>query len=207
MTTSSLVIPRNCTLPEILDVSDGKVFRRSPDTYHPAYDEVLHQIGEDIRGLGHLKKVHISALAAWKRLNLSSRWARSLQELADRDLAEMSVTLFEERIPTQERVARFSSSGIPGFRSGTFAVASTVLSAWQPSEFGITDRRSRDALKSLACGCSDEIATYTRYLAHLHVIRDWAFDSTDELRAARHIDSVLFSFGPMLADKVNPRRS
>lgn len=193
-------------MPEILRNAELSVFRTIPDSYNPSYDEVFSQIGDDISDLGHLKKVHISALAAWKRLNLSSRWAKSLQELPDLTLAEMSRPLFEEEISMTERISRFSTSGIPGFRSGTFAVASTVLAAWRPIDFGITDRRSREALRSLHCGCNNDVNTYTTYLSHLHLIRDQVPGLAYTLRTARHIDSVLFSFGSELMDKVSPRQ-
>lgn len=162
--------------------------------YPDSYDEVFSQVGGDLQTNGYIRKIDISALAAWKRLNLSTEWMSSLQKIADADLINRSRVLLSEGLDLRERITLFWKSGIPGFSNGTFAVASTVLSAWNPEIFGITDRRSRARLLELGCSCGSRINTYSRYLDHLHFIQDeMNSERTGVGYSCRDIDVMLFS--------------
>ena len=193
MNGSDLKIPGKCQLPSRLtdDVLDQ--FANPRFEYPEFYDELFESVGKSIRDQGYLTKRDISALAAWKRLNLSVMWMDSLQRIPDDELEGLTNGLFSGTLATSDLIAAVWGSGIPGFSSGTFAVASTMLSAWNPREFAITDRRSRESLAGLRCGCERTLNKYSVYLAHVHAIRDATFKNENSpLASSRHIDKVLF---------------
>ena len=73
-------------------------------------------------------------------------------------------------------------------------MASIILSAWDPQEFAITDRRSRKSLADLKCGCERRMGKYSVYLAHVHAIRDAVSKARNSSpTTSREIDKVLFT--------------
>lgn len=183
-----------CSYLTALTDVDVRVFGEPVAGYGRHYDQVFEQVGEEIGELNHLKKRHILALAGWKRLRLNTPWTLDLNNMDDDELATRSARIFEEHLSTEERVERATSSGIPGF-GGSFAVASTVLSAWRPSEFGVTDRRSRESLIRLGCTCDRKLNSYLCYLGHLrHIAHEASEAALGHPRVTpRHVDKVLFS--------------
>lgn len=194
MIEPSLPLPEGCQIAELITPETRQQFFGAPSSYGQFYDEVFDEVGETIRHQGFAKKRDISALAAWKRLPMNTPWATALQEISEAILQETTSRLLRDGISTKSRISEFWESGLPGFSKGRFAVASTVLSAWNPREFGITDRRSRATLANLGCGCRDRLDSYSVYLAHLHALRDSLFPGTDNpLHTARQIDKILYS--------------
>ena len=192
--SSTLKMDSPCELRSTLTQDVCMTLRDSMSAYPHSYDEVFTQAGDRIRANGYVSKIDISALSAWKRLNLNAQWMESLQELPDADLIRTSRNLFLPNLSIQDRITRFWESEIPGFTSGTFAVASTVLSAWNPMNFGITDWRTRNQLAELSCTCGPRINKYSIYLAHLHFIREEMNSSFPERTwSCRNVDVMLFS--------------
>lgn len=192
--SSALVMDPDCWLHTTLTPKVRDDLMKSISTYPKFYDEVFMEVGSQMRTNEFISKVDISALAAWKRLNLNAKWMESLQEMRDSDLIQKSRSLLVRDLPARERVRRFWQSGIPGFSSGTFALASTILTAWDPLNFGITDRRARDGMTELGCSCGPRINRYSIYLTHLHFIRDQMnSDSPDLTISCRNVDMMLFS--------------
>ena len=192
--SSALVMNPDCWLRTTLTPEVRSDLMKSISTYPQFYDEVFIEVGTRMRTNEFISKVDISALAAWKRLNLNAKWMESLQETRDSDLIQESRSLLARDLPARERIRRFWHSGIPGFSSGTFALASTVLAAWDPLNFGITDRRAREGMTELGCSCGSRINRYSTYLTHLQFIRDeMNSDSPDSTISCRNVDMMLFS--------------
>lgn len=120
------------------------------------YDEAFLQVQLAVDGSGSLGKVHIGALMLWKRLNLNTRWARALNNMADssvREITEEAIRLARDEsisIPDAARLARQVLLDLPGCRSG-HAVASTILTAGAPVRMAVYDVRAVGALEDLDC--------------------------------------------------------
>lgn len=161
--------------------------------YPENYDEILNQVGEEIRLRKYLTKIDISALAAWKRLDLSTKWMMNLQSMSDAVIKNLSRCIFESDLGKSDRILRTAASGIPGF-GGTFAVASTVLTAFDPLNFGITDRRSRESLRHLGCSCGNQLDKYSIFLEHVAFMRDRLSQDLDgQIVTSRFVDQILFA--------------
>lgn len=192
--SSTLEMDFPCALRSTLIQGACMTLKDSMSAYPRFYDEVFTQVGDRLRANGYISKIDISSLAAWKRLNLNAQWMESLQELPDSELMQTSKNLLLPNLSIQDRVTRFWESGIPGFTSGTFAVASTILSAWDPVNFGITDWRARNRLTELGCTCGPHLNKYSIFLAHLHFIREAMNSSCPERTwSCRDVDVMLFS--------------
>lgn len=120
------------------------------------YDEVLLEVQAAVERSGSVDKADISALMLWKRLNLSTRWARALNNTSDREVRQITQEAIERArnnlvaIPDAARQARQALVGLPGCRNG-HAVASTILTAGAPARMAVYDVRAINALGNLNC--------------------------------------------------------
>lgn len=131
------------------------------------YDEVLLDVQAAVERSGSVGKYDIGALMLWKRLNLRSPWTRDLNNMRDqqvRALTAPAIALARDKslaIPEAARAARQALTGLPGCRHG-HAVASTILTAWEPDRMAIYDVRAVAALKGLEC--QDPEGNYRKYM-------------------------------------------
>jgi hypothetical protein len=131
------------------------------------YDEVLLDVQTAVERSGSVGKYEIGAFMLWKRLNLSSRWTRELNNMRDqqvRAITAVAISLARDRgfaIPEAASVARDALTKLPGCRHG-HAVASTILTAGAPDRMAVYDVRALAALKGL--GCQDPVGNYRKYM-------------------------------------------
>jgi|SRR3954447_9948187 len=98
----------------------------------PFYDEVLNEVSERALRSGSIGKADVGALAAWKRLNGSTRWMDDLmgtpEETVRTRTAEASRAArgTDMSLPASAAAARAALAPIPGFRTGD-ALASAVI--------------------------------------------------------------------------------
>ena len=90
----------------------------------PFYDEAIEDVMARAAQRGHLGKADIGAIAAWKRLNTSTRWMRDFMSTADSTVREATATARDSALSTDGDIqsaaskARSALSPIPGFRKG-----------------------------------------------------------------------------------------
>jgi len=131
------------------------------------YDEVFIAVQAAVERSASVGKYEIGALMLWKRLNLSSRWTRELNNMGDqqvRAITASAIALARDEslaIPEGARAARQALTGLPGCRHGN-AVASTILTAGAPDRMAIYDVRAVAALNRLKC--PDPEGNYGKYM-------------------------------------------
>jgi hypothetical protein len=118
------------------------------------YDEVLSEVQVAAKRSGSIGKADIGALMLWKRLDLSTRWTRDLNNMPDRDVREITSRAVELArdttigVPDAAQAARIALQALPGCRNGQ-AIASTILTAGAPDRMAVYDRRVVEGLEDL----------------------------------------------------------
>ncbi len=119
------------------------------------YDEVLLEVHAAADYSGSIGKRDIGALMLWKRLNLSTRWTRALNELSDHHVRTITASALElarettYSIPDAAGLARQALLDFPGCGASSQAVPSTILTACAPERMSVYDTRVVTALKQL----------------------------------------------------------
>jgi len=158
------------------------------------YDEVFLDVQALVEDSGSLGKVEIGALMLWKRLNLSSRWTRDLNNMTDREIrgiTQRAIQLARDplvHIPEAARQARHVLAGLPGCRYG-HAVASTILTAGAPRRMAVYDVRAVGALKDLEC--PDSEGSYGKYMETV-VALTGEINQTGASWCPRDVDKALY---------------
>lgn len=161
------------------------------------YDEVFLEVQAGVERSGSVGKADIGALMLWKRLNLSTKWARALNNMADRDVREITgeaIKLAREPlapIPDAARQARQALVGLPGCRNG-HAVASTILTAGAPTRMAVYDVRAIRALGDL--GCPAPKGRYGDYMEAVVGLLE-EVNQTGAKWCPRDVDKALFMLG------------
>jgi hypothetical protein len=169
---------------------------------HPC-DEVLVEVQTAVEQSGSIGKSDIGALMLWKRLNLSTRWTRALNNMKDQEVREITraaIVLARNPavpVPDAAKAAREALVNLPGCRSGQ-AIASTILTAGVPKCMAVYDHRAAAALIGL--GCPDPNGDYTRYMATLGALVDEVNNARKLGWCPRDVDKALFVLGDGLAD-------
>jgi hypothetical protein len=160
---------------------------------NPYYDQTFAETGDRIRAAGYLTKLDVSALVFWKRMRIGA-WATDLLNLADDEIRERSAPTFAEHLDTEERLSTLDL--LPGFPKRGGALASAVLSAWDPDRFPVMDRRAWSGMEALFPRESLRPRTFIRYLELVNTIRaELVGKSARGNVTARDIDKGLFILG------------
>lgn len=153
------------------------------------YDEVFDATSKGIQRAQAAGKADIAALSAWKR-SAQGRWLGELMARPESSVRETTRQAFQA---TGDAARLRTLADLPGFRRRG-PIATLLLCAFDPSEYGIMDRRALAALDELGLGVDRSRGMTVRYLAHVRLIRD-------ELRArrgdvtARAVDQGLYVLG------------
>jgi hypothetical protein len=162
-----------------------------------AYDEAFLEVQAAVERSGSLGKADIGALMLWKRLNLSTRWTRALNNMADRDVRKITNEAIElardrlEPIPDAARQARQALVGLPGCRNG-HAVASTILTAGAPTRMAVYDVRAVGALTDLKCPSPE--GSYGNYMETVVGLVE-EINKTGANWCPRDVDKALYMLG------------
>ncbi|WP_216854567.1 hypothetical protein [Rhodococcus opacus] len=159
------------------------------------YDEVLAEVQARAHRSGSIGKADIGALMLWKRLNLSTKWARELNDTPDHEVRYITGPALElardtgRSIPDAAEAARTELLDLAGCRNGA-AIASTILTAGAPSRMAIYDRRAVAAL--VALGFPNPDGYYSRYMATICGLVDLVNNAEGTSWVARDVDKALF---------------
>lgn len=183
-------------MPTRLAVGVAEKLQGALRQYDPSgvYDETFHEVSASIAASGSAGKLEISALVVWKRIPLATWWG-DLLKTPDSVVRETTRNSFADGLTDAERVDILS--GLPGCKTGTRAVLSAVLTAWDPEQFGVTDRRAkdgwRDNLRPRSCPCN--IHDYLVFLKWLRwTAQQWG-DAMDTNHTPREVDKALWVLG------------
>jgi hypothetical protein len=117
------------------------------------------------------------------------RWAADLQKVPEVEIKRKTAAAFEPGLKDSERL---DALDLPGLRARG-AVASTLLAAWKPQEFGVFDDRAVSALKN-ELKISNDPRELTHYFGVLRKLRDELSEIRPAL-GARDIDKRLYMLG------------
>lgn len=163
------------------------------------YDEVLLEVQAAADYSGSIGKRDIGALMLWKRLNLSTRWTRALNELSDhhvRTITASALQLARETtysIPDAAGLARQALLDLPGCGTSSQAVPSTILTACAPERMSVYDTRVVTALKQLRF--SGPIDHYRHYMTVVYSLVDAVNNDRGLHWRPRDVDKALFMLG------------
>lgn len=162
--------------------------------YSPTYDEAFDEVRRRIATANSATKLDLAALACWKRIRCDTPWVQKLHELPQAQVTGSTQEAFANGLTPADRVAALRI-GLKHGMGGAFSLGSALLTAWNPVEYAVTDRRARASLAILLrpLGCSCDFGSYPTYLNHV-------VDLRDELRGvfpaatvtARDVDQALF---------------
>ena len=135
--------------------------------YPVHYDDVLNAVHARLLTQRAATKLDLAALITWKHIN-NAPWMTELLEMPDVRVQEITAAAMVPDLKDDERVAALD--GLPGFGAGA-AFTSVLLTAWNPSQFGVYDQRvakERGVIVSPACTC--DWSFLPRYWDHLRRI-------------------------------------
>jgi hypothetical protein len=154
------------------------------------YDEVFVEVQKRIAASGCAGKLDIAAITVWKRSAQGSRWIGRLMSESEGRVREVTRAAFAAK---GDGAALNALAVLPGYESqGPLATA--LLSAYRPADFGVMDRRARAGLKSLDRGVGTSKGMTLRYFKKVRELRD----DLAALRpgvTARDIDKGLYVLG------------
>ena len=112
-------------------------------------------------------KLDLAALIAWKHVR-NAEWMRDVLRLPDARVREITSAAFAPALTDGERIDALSA--LKGFRAGG-AFTSVLLTAWDPSEFGVFDDRVLTRhLQVVASTCVCDWSNLPVYWEHLRRI-------------------------------------
>ena len=145
----------SCQVLVALTAQDETALLTNLGNYPPHADDAFEEVSTRIATHGFATKLDIGGLAAWNRLRCDTKWARRLQLLPQATVQTATAAAFASGLTAAQRGERLRK-GLTHGMGGTFALGSAILTAWNPAEFAITDRRARakfsGLLKPLGCG-------------------------------------------------------
>jgi hypothetical protein len=136
---------------------------------HLGYDALLDKVSAGIAKAGDAGHLDIAALVFWKRVR-ADRWTQAFLVTPDGAVRVATRAAFARGLTDAQRKAALAS--LPGFRTGTFAIGSALLCAWQQDEYPVLDRRSVATLRKMAPSCPCNLGSYTTYAPAVRAIRD-----------------------------------
>src|SRR6266536_6346237 len=164
----------------------GAMSRYDPSGF---YDEVFTEVSDRIGERGEAGKADICVLITWKRA-VQGRWITDFLLTPDAEVRDRTRKAFAAATDQQRLDAL---APLPGF-SAKYAMATVVLIAYAPVEFGGLDRRALHGLKVLGCPVTAGRGVTLRYLERVRELRDAAAARRPGV-TARNIDQALWVLG------------
>lgn len=162
--------------------------------YPAFYDDVLHAVHLRLAAQGAAAKIDLAALIAWKHVR-NAPWMKKLLELPEAEVWNGTAQAFAAELSDENRIAALDF--LPGF-GGRGAFASVLLTAWDPSRFGVLDKfvvQHRPDAIDQACTCNWwDLPTYWE---HLRRIADECQEAGKPW-TARRVEMALFNLQPRL---------
>jgi hypothetical protein len=149
------------------------------DEYGPYYDEVFWEVGSRIREHGEAGKLDLAALICWKRSG-QGNWVRELLAQPDGDVRRNTRAALVAGLNDQERLDALAH--LPGFK-GKAAMATVLLSCYDPHEFGVFGRRAILGLTKVGRPIVRERGETFTYLRCVRELRDLARRSRPSVTA------------------------
>lgn len=178
--------------------SDKAAILAALSRYPHHYDESFCESADRIATNGYATKLDIGGLAAWKRIRCDTPWVTKLQSLPQTTVTTATRKAFLPGLTPARRLETLRSDLKHGM-GGAFALGSALLTAWNQTEFAVTDRRTRAALRSLLrpVGCACDFGYYPTYVEHVAEIRNQMTTARgDEVLSSRDIDKALYVLLP-----------
>jgi hypothetical protein len=154
---------------------------------NPYYDEIFHQAHERIAATGEAGKGLIAMVAFWKRSAQGGRWITPLLSLPDSEVREHTRAAFGS---TDDREALRHLANLPGFRRQE-ALATALLTAANPDDYGIMDRWALATLDRLGLGVGTSSGKTLRYLERIRSLRS-KVRASGCLFTCRDVDKALY---------------
>jgi len=181
----------------LLDAAQRDELLRHIDAYPADYDEVFDQVGDRLSQNGYATKCDIGALVLWKAMSPIS-FAKELNGKPDREVQKASREAFAQRpFDIEHDSERLDALAlIPGMKHwrNWGALASTLLAAFGPVEFGVFDTNAHSALThTRKLGICKDIRL-PEYFGVLRELRDELRDVRPGV-TARDVDKGLFQWG------------
>jgi hypothetical protein len=159
------------------------------DTGDNRYDEVFTEIGQRITGAQEAGKLDLAALITWKRAG-QGKWIKRL--LATPEIRVREVTRKGFAAEGDGAVLR-ALRDLPGFASEG-PIATVLMTAYNPREWGVLDSRACDALADLGRPVGNQRGKTLRYLTTVRWLRDELTPRRPGI-TARDVDKGLFVLG------------
>lgn len=153
------------------------------------YDDVFIEVSARAQQGRELGKADLCILICWKRSARGPFVTALLQEPEEKVRAVTRVTF--AAVSDEDRLVALAE--LPGFK-GRGALATVVLCAFDPVNFGIMDDRADRGLRRLGCPIVGLKGYTTRYLQVLRDLRD-EWHVTRPQATARDVDKALWVLG------------
>jgi len=167
------------------------VYDRDPG---PLYDEVFLEVHDRIIESGSAGKIDIAALAVWKR-SAQGAWITGLLSRPEAQVRTSTAAAFAA--PDDISALR-ALSGLPGY-AAQGALATTLLTAYDPNRYAVMDDRALLALDRLGTPVSRSRGVTLRYLSTVRALAE-ALRPRRPGTSPRDVDKGLYVLG------VRPRR-
>lgn len=179
-----------------LSAADAERLLKAIDAYDtPAgqvYDELLLEVGGRLRANGHAGKLDLAALAVWKR-SAQGSWIGNLMNTPESVVVTATRASFEAAERHDDLGALVALRPIPGYCRQE-AMASALLTAYDPIRYGVLDRRALFALEQLGLPLPRTTGMTLRYFEVVRSLRDHMEPARPGL-TARKIDKGLYVLG------------
>lgn len=159
------------------------------DDYDLRYDQVFDETGARLRERGEAGLADVCVLVAWKRATQGA-WMKDLLVTPD---AEVRARTHDAFAATGDQERLDALAPLPGF-GNKYALATVVLCAHDPVNYGVLDRRAIEGLRRLGRPVAGGRGITLRYLDRVREIRDLARVGRPGL-TARNIDQGLWVIG------------
>lgn len=126
----------SCEAPALLAPGADAALSKSRLSYPHVADEVFSEVRSRLVTHGAATKLDLAALVFWKHIN-NAPWMTQLLRVPDAAVRAATAAAFAPGLSDDERVVALRP--LPGFGGGR-AIASTLLAAWNPEQYGVFDR-------------------------------------------------------------------
>ena len=159
--------------------------------YPTEYDEVFDAVHARLKAAGHATKLDLAALIAWKHVR-NAKWMKALFKLGPGEVDRSTGAAFAPGLTDADRISALG--GLPGFGGGG-AFTSVLLTAWDPSEFGVFDRIAgfEKWARAISTSCSCDRASLPVYFDHLRQIASEMRAATGHPWTPRQVDMALLN--------------
>lgn len=159
----------SCEPTSLLVQGGADLLLESLGRYPDHYDDVVNDVHDRLIEQGYATKTDLAALIGWKHVR-NARWMRGLLEMPETAVREATTAAFAPGLLDDARVALLRP--LPGFGGGG-AFTSVLLTAWDPTAFGVYDRfvnQKRPHVVAADCACEwTNLPTYWSHLRRLAV--------------------------------------